>query len=467
MDIIMKRLSVCLFIMVGIALTAMSATTADVRKMFQAGNFEDAARTGEALLKKSPRDGELNYWYGRAALALNRVKEAKTALTTAGERGYTDAYAWLTDISFKQYDVDAAEKYIDQWRAALTKAKKPEPDNLDLIEDRLLMMTNQLNRIEDIPVIARYDVSADDFNKALEGINGSTTGGYTFLNGRLPFYIGNNMRQVFWTESDKKGINRLFTAGILDDGTRDEAVELTQYIGEGDIRAPFMLQDGETLYFASNNNENGLGGYDIYMTRTDGEGGFYEPTNVGMPYNSPNDDLMYVLDEDNNIGWWVTNRFTGPDSVSIMVFVPNTNRINLNVGDEQRASRAFVGDIAATRPAGFALDAAMSRIPTPDNKAVKTNNNPSFAISLGDGRIITSYEQLSSSDSVDAVNDILEAREFLVDIEKQLSDLRMAYKKGNTGVKNDIRQLETELERQQNYVKTYTNRLIRLESSAR
>lgn len=386
----------------------------------------------------------------------------------AADRGHAEAFPYVIQTSIDNYAPDEAREYIEKWRSALKKAKKPEPEDIADLEERVLLLANQMNRIEDIPVIARYDVSVDDFNNAVKSANGSVNQGLQFINNTIPFYLNSNSRQVFWTEPDTKGVHRLFMAGLLDDGSRDEAIDLTQYVGDGDIMAPFMMEDGETLYFAANKDKDGLGGYDIFMTRADGDGGFYEPSNVGMPYNSPANDMLYVIDENNNIGWWATDRFTGADSVSIMVFVPNANRKNLEVDDEEKPSRAKIDDIAMTIPDGFAIDAARAKIPQPTTVGIiNKDSDPPFAISLGDGRIITSYEQLTNHDSVDAVNDILEARDFMNDIETQLTALRLTYAKGNKNVKNDILQLETELERQRNYIKTYTNRLIRLESVSR
>ena len=56
-----------------------------------------------------------------------------------------------------------------------------------------------------------------------------------------------------------------------------------------------MTSDGETLYFAAM-SEEGLGGYDIYVTRFDSdEGTFLEAENVGLPYNSFSDDSLFCM----------------------------------------------------------------------------------------------------------------------------------------------------------------------------
>lgn len=68
----------------------------------------------------------------------------------------------------------------------------------------------------------------------------------------------------------------------------------------GDDATPFIASDG-TLYFASN-GRIGFGGYDIYMT--DGS----EITNLGAEINTSYDDLYFILNEENSMGYLASNR---------------------------------------------------------------------------------------------------------------------------------------------------------------
>ena len=74
---------------------------------------------------------------------------------------------------------------------------------------------------------------------------------------------------------------------------------LTERNGQQDY--PFMLSDGTTLYFAENGEES-LGGYDLFVTRYSSSSHEYlKPENLGMPFNSPYNDYMLVIDEPNNL----------------------------------------------------------------------------------------------------------------------------------------------------------------------
>ena len=73
---------------------------------------------------------------------------------------------------------------------------------------------------------------------------------------------------------------------------------------------PYMLSDGVTLYFASKDT-NGLGGYDIYVTRYNTHTNTYTtPENLGFPYNSSANDYLMVIDELQQVGYFATDRFS-------------------------------------------------------------------------------------------------------------------------------------------------------------
>ena len=57
-----------------------------------------------------------------------------------------------------------------------------------------------------------------------------------------------------------------------------------------------------TLFFARR-SPAGLGGYDLYMTRLTEQGNsFFEPTLLGMPYNSPYNDYLARLSRERKAG---------------------------------------------------------------------------------------------------------------------------------------------------------------------
>lgn len=74
---------------------------------------------------------------------------------------------------------------------------------------------------------------------------------------------------------------------------------------EFDEDGPFLSKDGKTFYFSSKGH-NGIGGYDIFKSDLiDGKPS--TPINLGIPLNSPADDI-YIVMEDDKIGFFSSNR---------------------------------------------------------------------------------------------------------------------------------------------------------------
>jgi hypothetical protein len=67
----------------------------------------------------------------------------------------------------------------------------------------------------------------------------------------------------------------------------------TKYDEDG----PFIHPDGITLFFASNGHKT-MGGFDIFFTTIEADKQFTEPTNMGYPVNTPDDDVFFVVSPD-------------------------------------------------------------------------------------------------------------------------------------------------------------------------
>ncbi len=102
---------------------------------------------------------------------------------------------------------------------------------------------------------------------------------------------------------------------------------------------PFLMMDGVTLYFSSNNGKT-LGGYDIFITQFNyAENHFFKPENIGIPFNSPFNDYLLAIDENKKIGWLVSDRYQKEGKVAVYRFIPNdeTNIVKTDSLDALRA----------------------------------------------------------------------------------------------------------------------------------
>jgi len=75
----------------------------------------------------------------------------------------------------------------------------------------------------------------------------------------------------------------------------------------GDDIAPWFNAKENRMYFASNGQKNGFGGFDIYYT-TGKEASWKPATNLGRPINTSYDELYYSITGNGKSGFFVSNR---------------------------------------------------------------------------------------------------------------------------------------------------------------
>ena len=124
------------------------------------------------------------------------------------------------------------------------------------------------------------------FNDTILLFASDRTGGY----GGLDLYI-TTVKQGRWTEPTNLGptIN-------------------TSY----DETTPFLAKDGRTLYFSSNNGSKSIGGLDIFKAVfNDDSEEWSTPENLGLPINSPGDDMHFRLGTNGLKAFFDSDRKTG------------------------------------------------------------------------------------------------------------------------------------------------------------
>jgi hypothetical protein len=99
---------------------------------------------------------------------------------------------------------------------------------------------------------------------------------------------------------------------------------------------PYLSNDGQTLYFASEGH-NSIGGYDLFKTTWNSEENtFTTPENLGFPINSTDDDRNICVTPDNRVAYISAFRPGGFGDLDIY-------RIRFN--DNEQISKIFTGQI--------------------------------------------------------------------------------------------------------------------------
>lgn len=143
----------------------------------------------------------------------------------------------------------------------------------------------------------------------------------------------------FFTRRDKfqEGNNDLYMCRRLPNGKWGPAQKLPSSINtEYNEDFPFMSEDCQTLYFASEGH-NSMGGYDLFKTIWNADDNtFSRPENLGYPINSTDDDRSICVTPDNRVAYISAFRPGGYGDLDLY-------RIKFNSTDQ--IIRIFIGQL--------------------------------------------------------------------------------------------------------------------------
>lgn len=258
-------------------------------------------------------------------------------------------------------------------------------------------------------------------------------------------YLNEMGNKCYFSDENANGQMQLYTLDKLGEEWSEPLALKGINEGISEANYPFMLTDGTTFYFAAKGKES-IGGYDIFVTRSDSENGqFLRPENIGMPFNSEANDYLYVIDELSNIGYFVTDRRQPAGKVCVYIFIPPTSRHIYNsdaYSDEQLRGFADISRIANTWGKGTERKQALERL-----KAIsKTNPTQQLKSAVNfivnDRVTYTDISQFQAPDSPDLYRELQSTKKQLKDIEQLLEKSRNFYAKAKP---EDKRVLRTEI----------------------
>ena len=222
-----------------------------------------------------------------------------------------------------------------------------------------------------------------------------------------------------------------------------------------------------TLYFAAQGSES-FGGYDIFVTRRGSStSDFLKEENVGMPFNSPTNDYLMVVDENAKIGWFVSDRNQPADKVCIYRFIPNdTREIYELKGDNEAEIRglAQLTSISDTHFEKKAVAEAKKRIAelmSPDSDA---RNSHAFRFVLDDQYVLTNLSQFRNSEARTLAKKCVETEQQVSEAAAHLDALREQYAKKKTAMlSKEILKREQSLEEAYNKLSSMKKQIRQLE----
>ena len=316
-------------------------------KLFDDDQFEEAYPLYSQLTSIYPKDPNYNYRLGVCMLYASDDKEKPIAfLEFAVNKPEVEKEAlfYLARAYHLNYRFDDAIKEYLLYKNVASSAKAEK-----LMVDRQIEMCRNgkklLRNLTDLVVIEKKEMSRTDFFRSYD-ISG--------IGGKL---LAKPDEDVFKTALDKKkkeksiiylasNNNQVFFSSYGDDPERGKDIYIIRKLPTGewskpqtlgypvnteyDEDFPFLHPNGKVLYFCSKGH-NSMGGYDIFKTTLNEETDTWnKPVNLDFPINTPDDDILYVTNEDEKEAFFSSARASKTGKTA--VYHINVERKPIDIG---------------------------------------------------------------------------------------------------------------------------------------
>ena len=429
-----------LILFLACALLAMAQTHSSADKLFQAGDYTTAQEQYGKLLKSYPREALYLYRYARCAQELGDFPTALQYFDKAGER-YMLKYFYLGEIYLQQWYAEAAIEAYNKYLSSLTEPNEREPYIAQQIA-RAEKLKRYLRRVERVAVIDSVLVPLNSslitnslsLSPEAGHLQYDSLGGIEFTNQRGDHRL--------WSQLVDSSQILLSSHRLLDAWTTPDTLPATINFTACQI-SPYLLNDGVTLYFAAQDT-NGLGGLDIYISRYNTATELYtSPENLGFPYNSPANEYMYIVDENQGVGYLATDRFAPQGYVHIYsLAIPEQKQYCRGMAPDSLAAYAQLRAFYKAER----LDYAPSE---PSELSEPSVSHDAIYFVINDSVIYTSVDDFLSQEAKSLFIEWEQFSSQLAALGIQLSTLRIQYaeadEKGRSQLAPQILQLEQQI----------------------
>ena len=237
-----------------------------------------------------------------------------------------------------------------------------------------------------------------------------------------------------------------------------------------DINWPFLLSDGTTLYFAAKGEES-IGGFDIFMTRYDETTQSYlKPENIGMPFNSIDNDYFFIVDEYDGIGWFATDRNQPEGKVCIYSFIYNNVRENYVVDEytpEQLRQLSEIHSISQTWTSNQARLGALEQLTAVYKRKFTQKKKNDFEFVINDEltyTTLTDFRSVEAAEMYVNLNELLRKKNKLdSSIERARNAYPTARQPQREQYKQQLLAAEKQSEKYETDIKNLSKKIRRIE----
>lgn len=376
-----------------------------------------------------------------------------------GKKAKEPVYTVTPQEAMAAYDFSLAEEILEHQIADLTKKKQPTIQEEAMLEAARksqikLHATEQVTFIDSM-VLPKKQVLQQI--KLSEECGSIVNYADFFRSGKNDCTVFRNElgNRIVYSEPNQKGHLRLKEKSLIGgEWSMENQLKGLNEEEEDNLNFPFVLTDGITMYYAAECEES-IGGYDIFMTRYDADSQqFLAPENVGMPFNSPANDYLLVIDEYQQLGWFVTDRNQPVDTVCLYTFIPTETRRIYNeqeLGAKKLAAMARISSIKDTWKDMNAVNSAKKRLADARKGTKNEAKNRDFTFVINDFRTYYTLSDFKDPLAQQKAKIWLETQKEYDAKAKELASLRAKYAAMNevqrVQIAAQIRLTETAFER--------------------
>lgn len=301
-------------------------------KLFDDKKYIEATASYSQLLSLFPKDPEMHFRYGACLVYSEKNKEKPVSYLefASKQAGISpEVYFFLGRAYHLNYRFNDALNAFDKFNS-LADAKSKKKYNIqqaiemskngkELVKNVIDIKVLDKKDLNDVDYFRSYDLGdfggkiitkPDDFKTDLDKKEAENS----------IMFLPNNAEIVYfssYTKSDE--IHRdIYFSKKNDKGEWSAPQSLGEPINTVyDEEFPFLHPNGKILYFCSKGH-NSMGGYDIFKSELDEKTGKWKtPQNLDFAISSPDDDILFITDKDNQKAFFASRRSSVGSKITI------------------------------------------------------------------------------------------------------------------------------------------------------
>ena len=442
----------CVFILILLASAPLLAQNeAKANDLFQSANYTSALKEYGLLLRRYPSSALFAYRYARCAQELGDYTTAIQYFKKSGNRydlkhfNLGEIYLTLCypEEAIASYEAYLATQPSDSERIPYVRTQIHKAEKLQ----------RYLRRVEKVNIIDSVETTIDSILTYCP--LSAEVGSMTYTPDSNIIYTNQRADRRLWATIHDSLSVIVSSHSLMGQWSHPDT--LPQEVNIADKQAyPYVLSDGVTIYFAACDS-NGLGGYDIYVTRYNTYTDSYTtPENLGMPFNSTANDYLMLIDEHNNIGYFATDRFSPKGKVRIYSFIPAGQKSYWR-GLSQDSLVAY---------AQLRYTWSTERMPSnnnttsPSNRIATEDTEKKIFFVLNDSVVYTSVNDFQNPNALKKYQEWEELQKQITNNTKRLEQLRHQYSEADPMGQKKLTPTILRLEQLQSQYSTQSNDLI-------